>query len=277
MKISKCYSCSSEQHNFYAEENGYSLVKCDVCGLLFVENRPDDNEIVEAIKQGKHPGVKELDVTGRYNPLKISNYIKVLEELYNKDLGGIKTWLDIGCGHGEFIMAIQKYSHGRISARGSEPNVHKQESARERGLDVGFFDIESHEEKYDAISLLNVYSHLPDPPMFLELLKKLLKPGGELILQTGDAADLSVKDIPKPFLLPGHLSFASEKIVTGILERLGFDIIKVNKYPLLDKNFKSFAVELAKAILPNHVSLFKYYFKGKMPQIDMYIRARIKS
>ena len=73
----------------------------------------------------------------------------------------------VGCGQGEFIAAVQKYDKG-VTVKGTEPNIHKQEMARKKGLNVFFFDIESHEEKYDVISMLNVYSHLPDPPAFLE-------------------------------------------------------------------------------------------------------------
>ena len=278
MKISNCYNCGSEQHTFYAEENGFSLVKCDVCGLLFVENRPDENEISQAQKQGKHISVKGLYVTGKFNKGKISQYLKVLEELFNGDLGSKITWLDVGCGHGEFMVAVQKYSSGKVTVKGMEPNVHKQESARKRGLNVSYFDIESHEEKYDVISMLNVYSHLPDPPTFLKSVKKLLKPGGgELILETGDTAGLSAKDQPRPFRLPDHLSFASESILIWILERLDFNILRINKYPFMRIDLNRIARELVKAILPQYKSRIQYYFKGKIPQTDMFIRAKIKS
>lgn len=276
MRISNCYNCGNERHTFYAEENGFSLVKCDVCGLLFIEDRPDDNEISQAHKQGKHGGIKKFDVTGVFNPGKISRYLKVLEELFNEDLASKKTWLDVGCGHGEFMAAVQKYSSGKVTIKGTEPNVHKQNSARKRGFNVSYFDIESHEEKYDVISILNVYSHLPDPPSFLNSLKKLLTPGGELILETGDTAGLSAKNHPRPFYLPDHLSFASESILIGILERLGFDILKINKYPFVRTDLYSIAREIVKAMLPRYKSMIRYYLKGKIPLTDMFIRARIK-
>ena len=124
-------------------------------------------------------------------------------------------------------MAIQKYSSQNIEIQGTEPNIHKQESAKQRGLNVDYFDLESHKKKYDVISMLNVYSHLPDPPKFLESLKNLLNSRGELILETGDTASLSAKDHYRPFYLPDHLSFASESIVVNILESLNFEILNV--------------------------------------------------
>jgi len=277
MKISRCYYCGSEQHSFYAEENGFSLVKCCACGLLFVENRPDGHEISQAHKQGKHGGIKEFKVTGRFSPGRIPPYLRVLEDLFGGDLGNKKTWLDVGCGHGEFMIAVQKYSSGEISVTGTEPNVYKQESAQKRGLSVGFFDIETHTGKYDIISMLNVYSHLPEPPTFINSLKRLLNPGGELILETGDTVHLSAKDHYRPFYLPDHLSFASESIVLGILERLDFEILIISKYPFVSFGLTSIAKELVKIVLPQYQSGLKYLKRKKYSQTDMFIRASLKS
>ncbi len=279
MKVSSCYNCGSNERTFYAEENGFSLVKCNECGLLYIDERPDDSEISQAHRQGKHRGLEELNVTGKFYPQKIREYVNVLEDIFQGDINGIKTWLDVGCGHGEFMIAVQDYAHGKIVLSGTEPNIYKQESARQRGLNVDFIDLELHKEKYDVISLLNVYSHLPDPPAFIDLLKNCLNPGGSLIIQTGDAADFLAEEQYRPFYLPDHLSFASEKIVVGILQRLGFEIVKVKKYPFLRLNPKQIAKEVVKAILPQyrHLSKIRYYFNwGRYAQTDMYIWARLK-
>jgi SAM-dependent methyltransferase len=280
MKITNCYFCGSEQHTFYAEENGFHLVKCDVCGLLFVEDRPNDSEIIQAHKQGIHihGGPNSYEVRGTFSLAKITTYLKVLEDLFKGDLGNRKAWLDVGCGHGEFMMAVQEYSSGEVIVKGTEPNVHKQESALKRGLNVSYFEIESHEEKYDIISMLNVYSHLPDPPTFLNSLKSLLKPHGELILETGDTAGLSAKDHYRPFSLPDHLSFASEGTVVGILKRLDFEILSIRKYPLVQFDLNRIVKELVKTILPFYQSRLRWYLKRKLySQTDMFIRARLKS
>jgi SAM-dependent methyltransferase len=275
MKITKCYYCGSDHNTFFAEENGFSLVKCDSCGLLFMENLPEHAEIMEAHKQGKHSGVKELDVTGRFSPVKISQYLEVLKDLYSGDVDRINTWLDVGCGHGEFMVAVEKYSSGKIAVKGTEPNISKQESARTRGLDVSYFDIATHEGKYDVVSMLNVYSHLPDPPAFIQELKRLLNPNGELILETGDTASLPVKDHYRPFYLPDHISFASEKIVVGILEQQNFEILEIRKYPFMRRDLRSIAKELIKVFLPQYKSKLMYCFSKY--RTDMFIRARLKN
>lgn len=277
MLISNCYNCGSEQNSFYAEENGFSLVKCCNCGLLFVSNRPDDKQIQQATVQGKHPGNRDLEVTGRFNKSKIPQYISVLDDLFNGSFGNIKTWLDVGCGHGEFIMAVQRSCSGIISVKGMEPNVKKQESAHKRGLNVNYFNIESHKNKYDIISMLDVYSHLPDPVKFINSLKPLLNSGGEILIETGDSAHFSVNEQVRPFCLPDHLSFASEEIIINILNRLDFEILYIKKYPYLQLSPVYIAKEIVKLILPSYKSIIKYYFNWKKhSQTNMFIRARLK-
>src|SRR3989338_7397075 len=164
-----------------------------------------------------HGGIEPFDITGRFNPGKVSWYLNVLKDLFNGEPGNKKTWLDVGCGHGEFMETVQMYCSGVI-VKGTEPNVYKQKFARKRGLNVSYFDIESHEEKYEVVSMLNVYGHLSYPPAFLKSLKNVLEPHGELILETGDTASLSARDHCRPFYLPDHFSFASEGIVVSLLE-----------------------------------------------------------
>jgi SAM-dependent methyltransferase len=275
MQSVNCYNCGSNASTPYATENGFALVKCSGCGLLFVNPRPDDHEIEQAHKQGTHRGVSDLKMTGRFSPLKIRRYLRVLGDLFESGSTlNAKSWLDIGCGHGEFLVALRKFSNGQVVAKGTEPNVLKLASARRRGLDVSYIDLERHSEQYDVISLLNVYSHLPDPPASLASWKRLLKPHGELLLETGDTAHLSGIDHYRPFYLPDHLSFASESIVTSILERSGFQILQVRKYTPYTLDLMSLMKETAKLFLPNYRSRVAWIMKSRRyVNTDMFVRA----
>src|SRR5207249_11950728 len=110
-------------------------------------------------------------------------------------------------------------------------NRRKIVAARKWGLNVDYFDLAAHDEHYDSISLLNVYSHLTSPLEFLRLVRRRLKPEGELLLETGDTASLGANQHPRPFLLPDHLSFASQQILSDMLKKAGLEIISIHKYP----------------------------------------------
>jgi 2-polyprenyl-3-methyl-5-hydroxy-6-metoxy-1,4-benzoquinol methylase len=79
-------------------------------------------------------------------------------------------------------------------------------------------------ELYNYVSLMNVYSHLPDPVAFLTQLRALLRAGGELVLLTGNGGDLERVEYPGPLSLPDHLSFVGHAHLRRVLARAGYDI-----------------------------------------------------
>ena len=271
-----CYNCKSSAHTHYCDENGFSLVRCDGCGLLYIRERPEDAQIDEATAVGQHHGDKTLDANVHYNPSIKTEYRGALKSLFNGDFSGIETWLDVGCGYGEFLETISEASGGKVSVFGSEPNQVKQAHDKKRGLNVDYFDLTTHDRKYDMVSLMNVYSHLSDPNAFIGDMKNVVKPGGRLLIETGDAAGFSYEDILKPLCLPDHLSFASEKILTDMLTRHGFTVEKTYRCADLPLRPLPFLKEVVKAVLPGYDSFLKYYLKWwKYQDSRLYILARL--
>lgn len=275
-----CYHCGSDANSPYANENGCQLVKCDGCGLLYVTPRPTQEEIDRAHQMGVHRGAIQIDMTGTLSLAKAKAYEPILKELFGDDLASReRRWLDVGCGHGELLMALDQTSGGKVAAKGVEPNERKQASAQKHGLDVTYFDLAQHDQRYDCVSLLNVYSHLTDPIEFLQMCGRLLTSGGELLLETGDTADLPADVHPRPFFLPDHLSFASEAIVRGVLQRAGFEVLAVAKYPAYSFGPKRYAKEIIKLLVPGKQSqLLEIPNQRRLvarQNTDMYLRARL--
>ena len=143
-----CYNCKSAESSLYDQENGYNLVKCDDCGLLYVNPRPPLEEINAASKSGMHRGDELLDVTGSFENRLKNLYLGRLDNLgFSTLFNGSRTiaWFDIGCGHGEFLDALEQIGRDAIQVTGLEPNQQKREGAVKRGLDVQFFNVAEHE------------------------------------------------------------------------------------------------------------------------------------
>lgn len=270
-----CYNCGSNKKSFYAEENGFTLVKCGGCGLLYVTPRPDAQDIRSAHLYGMHEGEVTLNTTGKYSSSRSKAYHSILSDLFNGELKEKeRTWLDIGCGQGEFLMALERFSDGKVVTKGIEPNIYKRKSAQKKGLDVIYSDIAECQETYDVISLLNVYSHLPNPPEFINTCSRLLNQGGEMLIQTGDVAHLLPEEMYRPMLLPDHLSFTSQEILSNILKKCGFDIIAIMKYPVVPLRPMRVIREVVKWIHPQKKSMIKCLLNSRY-NTDMYIRARL--
>jgi hypothetical protein len=137
----------------------------------------------------------------------------------------------------------------------------------------------SHDERYDCVSLVNGYSHLTNPSQMLRLVKQRLRPSGELLVNTGDTASLPANLHPKPFGVPDHLSFVSLPILSKMLKEIGFEIIKVNKYPAfrLRIMWPWVAAAVVKLFLPHkHSGIRSTYSLLRVAKYrtDMWIRAR---
>jgi 2-polyprenyl-3-methyl-5-hydroxy-6-metoxy-1,4-benzoquinol methylase len=88
--------------------------------------------------------------------------------------------LDVGCGCGAFVAMAEAAGY---DANGLEPGVEQVKIAQRLGRNVvpgGWEDIKG---SADAITLLDVFEHLPDPSGCLYHLKQHLTPRGVLIVE----------------------------------------------------------------------------------------------
>jgi len=149
----------------------------------------------------------------------------------------------------------------------------KADDAKRRGLNVREGYLSDITEKYDFLSLINVFSHIPDFHDFLKDVKKILKPDGEFFLETGNIGDLpNASDVPTELDLPDHLIFAGEKTIAGFLTDAGFSIIEI-KSRRKDTPINSLK-NIAKKALGRQVTLALHYTS---PYRTLLIRAKLKA
>ncbi|MEO6244462.1 MAG: class I SAM-dependent methyltransferase [Opitutaceae bacterium] len=99
--------------------------------------------------------------------------------------------LDFGCGAGGFLKFLRE--HGTLAGRPLELTGHDVGSYADQLRDRDGFRIldldalaREPDARYDVISLIEVIEHLPSPVEPLQLVARLLKPGGLLLLTTGN-------------------------------------------------------------------------------------------
>lgn len=174
-----------------------------------------------------------LQVVGRFDRRKVRLYRERLVSLFGSDFfrNQCRSWLDIGTGYGELLTAIGEID-GADETRlaGIEPCEPKRDAATARGLDVRSTPLDDLSEQFDVVSMINVFSHLPDPRSFLRSITRLVAPGGSLVIVTGNGADLPASELPRPLDLPDHLVFGGERHLVGFLNEEGYQVSKIDRY-----------------------------------------------
>lgn len=226
-----CYICHVSDGALWAEENGFRMIKCAGCGLVYLNPRPSLAEIDEAATTGLHKfGAGALNAIGSHSPRKVREYTAKLRALLPESAWGdpVLSWLDIGAGFGELVEAVRDL--GGAAVRGIEPCVPKVDRAKGLGLPVDTTPLSDLTGPYTHVSLINVYSHVPDPVAFLGDLRRVMAPRGTLVLVTGNGGDVDRREFPGSLYLPDHLSFAGEGNLRTVLDRAGYEVESIDAY-----------------------------------------------
>jgi 2-polyprenyl-3-methyl-5-hydroxy-6-metoxy-1,4-benzoquinol methylase len=99
--------------------------------------------------------------------------------------------LDVGCGDGSFLVAMRDLGW---KVTGVEPDAEAANRAKlDHGIDVLPVPFERSnlpDGRFDVITAGSVLEHVPDAPAFLREAKRLLKPGGKIIVLTPNPESL---------------------------------------------------------------------------------------
>lgn len=147
--------------------------------------------------------------------------------------------LEVGCGIGHFLYGL--YQIGNWKIFGSEISNYAAERASKYGkIFVGeLYDGPYKESMFDIVIMHHVIEHMPDPVRNIKFVKKILKPGGTLILGTPDFDSACARRFGKNYRLledKTHTSLFSNDSMHRFLRDYGFDIDQV-VYPFFETRF----------------------------------------
>jgi len=236
---SSCILCNSSmryQRKFkdLEIENGfYNLLICPKCRLGKTDPFPEEKHMKELYSSTIyrdhesrfiHLGEKGIRIFRKFRQ-------KRIERIVQK--GRI---LDIGCGRGVFLSLMKESGW---EAFGLELNEETAWYARNvLGLDVrtdSLVDAQFDDTFFDVITLWHVLEHLPDPLLTIEECRRILKPGGLLIIAIPNFDSLQAIISGKHWFhldLPYHLYHFTHKNLDLFLRKFSLRIIKVKQFSL---------------------------------------------
>lgn len=243
-----CRCCGSERVTLRGKKSGEFLRRefefhaCADCGFMMVEPFSGFEIYNDAYYRGAGPD-PYVDYESEYKNWRHTDRVREFRDLHQVATKFISQslrpavaqsskplqWLDFGCGAGGFLKYLRE--QGQVSGRPLELTGHDVGSYatllktqdRFRILDLDELSREPN-ARYDVISLIEVIEHLPSPLEPLQLVSRLLKPGGLLLLTTGNLEGpvAQRQGIHYRYCAPEiHVSLFNPRSLTALYQRVG--------------------------------------------------------
>jgi SAM-dependent methyltransferase len=223
-----CAVCGAASARSKLRKGGVEILECPCCGLAYWTPPPDF--CPKAIYDGEY---FEDAATGRgyddYGGLEGSLRMTFARRLAQIPLPRTAArLLDLGAAFG-FAVAEARGAGWDATGLEISPAAARRASRAAAGRVV----IASAEatpfapEVFDAVTLWDVLEHLPDPHSAMAELTRILRPGGRILLSTGDVGSLAARLSGARwhlYTLPEHLFFHSRRSLRLLLETHGFRV-----------------------------------------------------
>jgi 2-polyprenyl-3-methyl-5-hydroxy-6-metoxy-1,4-benzoquinol methylase len=157
------------------------------------------------------------------------SFLDKIVKLLSQTPGQIRL-LDVGCSSGAFLNTAVQLG---FRAEGVEPAPKAAATAQAAGLNVrqGLLQEAGYADgQFDAITLFEVIEHLQQPLELLQECRRILRPGGILLIGTGNAASWSMAAMGARWEYlhiakhGGHVSFFSPESIALLGQRTGFSV-----------------------------------------------------
>ena len=214
-----CNICQNDCSSVLITKDGCDIYQCAKCGLGFTYPQP------EALEEQYDSSY--FDLYRRRHAFRVKRGDKRLRRIELLKAPG--RLLDVGCSLGYFVEAANARGW---QACGVEISPYAAEEARALGLEVKTGALEQAgypDGSFDCVTMWDVLEHVPDPTKHMLEIRRILAPGGMVVVGTPNLAHIAFRRKRKHWrhLKPReHIFYFNQSSMMRLFEKTGFDVIR---------------------------------------------------
>jgi SAM-dependent methyltransferase len=213
----KCIACGGDGVELYQGLTDYlagtpqtwRMVRCAraECGMLWLDPKPLAADLIKAYAtyhthSSPSRGAVEIGLSALNATCKLASRLLELRSGLGRQRRQLRTMfigdsapgklLEIGCGSGRFLNRMRR-AGWQVQGTDFDPAV-AQRVHEKYGLQIDVGDLAAlhyTDDTYDAIAMSQVIEHVHDPFGLLQECRRLLRPGGRLLVSTPNASGLA--------------------------------------------------------------------------------------
>lgn len=214
-------------------EDGYEGRRCVGCDLIFVTPRPPPADILGIYEHDASQTRARAHVAKTREAFALAHARHLLRMV--PPAATAPALLEIGAGGGTLLTEARAQGYDVAAI---EPNAVLAAFLHERGIPceaAALGDASFGGRTFDILVHVNVLSHFYDPVDAMRTMARRLRPGGVMVFETGNFADVSPRFYPliqasERFQLPEHLTFFGERALSALVEAAGLRGVVVHRY-----------------------------------------------
>ena len=223
-----CNLCQGRQTKHLFTVRSFNVVKCLNCGLVYLNPMPcagDISRIYDTVEYYCNRESKQDASSGYPDYMMLTDHLAFVANELLRPVKYLKKGklLDVGCGMGLMLDHFRKLGWDTY---GIDISTYATEYARNQlGLKVytgSVGDINLPKNCFDVVTMVLTIEHIPNPSATLKSIRRLLKPGGIVIIATHDINGLLpriVKHRWRHIDVPEHLYFFSKDTLKRMLQQ----------------------------------------------------------
>ena len=220
LETRSCPVCKSNASKQIFTADGGVYVKCEPCEMVYLNPVFKDDALTKFYQNNNEVQSQVVSNEGDFYRI---IYQKGLDAITRTRSSG--QLLDVGCSSGTFLDLARTAGW---QTSGTDLNKAEVKVAISKGHKI-YPTVESIDsgQKFDAISLWDVFEHIKDGHRFLTLLKHILAPGGVIFMQIPSAGSLAARimhDLCKMFDGLEHVNLYSPSTIKKVTEANGFEL-----------------------------------------------------
>jgi SAM-dependent methyltransferase len=257
--VKVCHVCQSPRIYYLFSACGQRVVRCEDCGLVFLNPQPSDEELARIYTADYFLGSESdagRETASRVKEATAQLYLAEIRR-YQGLLRG--RMLEIGCGDGDFLVLAERegwqVTGVEYAAAASDRARKRLEHGEVRCGELAAAQLAA--EQFDLCVISDVIEHVRSPRDFLQEIHRVLKPGGTLFVATPSIDSWSARIMQQKWMefKAEHLTYFDRQNLQTLLFASDFrEIIvqagwKVLSFEYVKMHFDRFPIPIMTPVL----------------------------
>ncbi len=286
---------AGEDFEYHTSSDTFKVSRCGSCGLVYLNPRPDFSEFERIYPSNYHAFAFSEREFGLVFTVRRRLEAKRLLA-WCRELPDNARIVDIGCGDGFHLELLRDFGKPTWQLEGVDADERAVSMAKRKGLTVHLGLLEQlalPAASYDLAILIQTIEHLASPPQMLLNVRRLLRPGGRVVIVTDNTDSLDFRLFRKRYWggyhFPRHWNLFNQHTIRRLAEKTGFDVhaLRTQVSPvnwtysirnaLSDRGFPQWLVELFSLKSPIALGVFTifdtmHHFAGRGALLNAILR-----